>query len=232
MIGKPDPVAGESSRRSSCCGPGYDADDALRRELHRVRPVAARGRGRAAGDRVRERPSRRHAAARSCAGCSRARELGLPEGDISTLEGRTHDGLDRLDAPHHARAAPRDAAHPPLRGALRRAVQRGEDPRLPAPLHRRGSGRGRASCRRSTPDDAVVATYREHGHALARGVPATCDHGGDVRQGRGLQPRARRLDAPLRRRQRASTAATPSSAAGCRSPSGWRSPTSCRAGDG
>ena len=23
------------------------------------------------------------------------------------------------------------------------------------------------------PDDAVVATYREHGHALARGLPAT-----------------------------------------------------------
>ena len=24
-----------------------------------------------------------------------------------------------------------------------------------------------------TPDDAVVATYREHGHALARGIPAS-----------------------------------------------------------
>ena len=52
------------------------------------------------------------------------------------------------------------------------------------------------------PDDAVVATYREHGHALARGVPAGRGHGRDVRQGRGLQPRPRRLDAPLRRARR------------------------------
>ncbi|MEU8246489.1 pyruvate dehydrogenase (acetyl-transferring) E1 component subunit alpha [Nonomuraea sp. NPDC048916] len=28
-------------------------------------------------------------------------------------------------------------------------------------------------CQALTPDDAVVSTYREHGHALARGVPAT-----------------------------------------------------------
>lgn len=28
-------------------------------------------------------------------------------------------------------------------------------------------------CHALTPDDAVVSTYREHGHALARGVPAT-----------------------------------------------------------
>ena len=34
-------------------------------------------------------------------------------------------------------------------------------------------------------DDAVVATYREHGHALARGVSADVDHGRDVRQGEG-----------------------------------------------
>ena len=77
------------------------------------------------------------------------------------------------------------------------------------------------------PDDAVVATYREHGHALARGVAAGADHGGDVRQARGLQPRPRRLDAHLRRGDAASTAATRSSAAGCRSPSASRSPTRC-----
>ena len=33
-----------------------------------------------------------------------------------------------------------------------------------------------------TPEDAVVATYREHGHALLRGVSADRDHGRDVRQ--------------------------------------------------
>ena len=53
------------------------------------------------------------------------------------------------------------------------------------------------------------------------------DHGGDVRQGHRVQQGSRRLDAPLRRRRRASTAATPSSAAAC--PSRWasRSPTRC-----
>ena len=32
------------------------------------------------------------------------------------------------------------------------------------------------------PDDAIVATYREHGHALARGIPMDRGHGRDVRQ--------------------------------------------------
>ena len=93
----------------------------------------------------------------------------------------------------------------PLRGALRRALQRSEDPRLPAPLRRRGGGRRRRDAG-AEPDDAVVATYREHGHALLRGVPMRVDHGRDVRQGGGLQPRPRRLHAPVRRSRRASTA--------------------------
>jgi 2-oxoisovalerate dehydrogenase E1 component len=46
--------------------------------------------------------------------------------------------------------------------------------------------------------DRIVATYREHGHALVRGVPMNDRHGRDVRQGRGLLRRARRLDAPVR----------------------------------
>ncbi|MBZ0231858.1 MAG: alpha-ketoacid dehydrogenase subunit beta [Deltaproteobacteria bacterium] len=40
------------------------------------------------------------------------------------------------------------------------------------------------------PRDNVLGTYREHGRARGR-------DGGDVRQGRRLQPRARRLDAPV-----------------------------------
>ena len=52
------------------------------------------------------------------------------------------------------------------------------------------------------PEDDVVATYREHGHALLRGHAAERDHGRDVRQARGLLPRPRRLDAPVRRRHR------------------------------
>ena len=51
------------------------------------------------------------------------------------------------------------------------------------------------------PEDAVVSTYREHGHALARGVP-TDGVMAEMFGRRGLQPRPRRLDAPLRRRRR------------------------------
>ena len=50
-----------------------------------------------------------------------------------------------------------------------------------------------------TRDDAVVATYREHGHALARGLTRREHHGRDVRQAGRLQPRPRRLDASVRR---------------------------------
>ena len=77
-------------------------------------------------------------------------------------------------------------------------------------------------------DDAVVSHYREHGHALARGVPAGAIMAEMFGKRRGLLPRARRLDAPLRRCRGASTAATRSSPAGCRSRSGSRSPTRCR----
>ena len=66
----------------------------------------------------------------------------------------------------------------------------------------------------------MVATYREHGHALARGVPMRAIMAEMFGKVDGLQPGPRRLDAPVRRRHAASTAATPSSAAACRSPSG------------
>jgi pyruvate dehydrogenase E1 component alpha subunit len=48
-------------------------------------------------------------------------------------------------------------------------------------------------------EDAIVATYREHGHALARGHADGPGDGRDVRQGRRGEPRPRRLDAPVRR---------------------------------
>ncbi len=75
------------------------------------------------------------------------------------------------------------------------------------------------------PDDNVVATYREHGQALLRGVPMD-----------GSWPRcsARSKAARAAAAARctcstpagASTAATPSSAAACRWPWGWPSRTS------
>jgi pyruvate dehydrogenase E1 component alpha subunit len=45
-----------------------------------------------------------------------------------------------------------------------------------------------------TPEDAVVATYREHGHALARGMPMTTMMAEMYGK---REPRARRLHAPL-----------------------------------
>ena len=49
-----------------------------------------------------------------------------------------------------------------------------------------------------TPDEALVATYREHGHALVARLARRRGDGGDVRQGQRVEPWARRLDAHLR----------------------------------
>ena len=79
-----------------------------------------------------------------------------------------------------------------------------------------------------TDDDAIVATYREHGHALVRGVPAGAVMAEMFGTRRGLQPRARRLDAPVRReppllRRQRDRRRWPAARR-----SGWRSPTGCR----
>jgi TPP-dependent pyruvate/acetoin dehydrogenase alpha subunit len=50
-------------------------------------------------------------------------------------------------------------------------VQRDQDPRLPPPLHPRGAV-AVGPTQALEAGDAVVATYREHGHALVRGVSA------------------------------------------------------------
>ena len=80
---------------------------------------------------------------------------------------------------------------------MRGTLQRGQNPRLPASLHRRGGDRRRR-------DAALAARGRGRRH-LPRARPCARarhlrrrDHGRDVRQGRGLLPRARRLDAPVR----------------------------------
>ena len=57
----------------------------------------------------------------------KARELGLPEGDTSTLEGAVTMSIDQRPSrrPRARSCAPpaaRDAAHPPIRGKVRRAV--------------------------------------------------------------------------------------------------------------
>ena len=103
-----------------------------------------------------------------------------------------------------------------------------DDPRLPPPLHRRGGGRRRRDAGRSTADDAVVATYREHGHALARGVAAgavMAEMFGKVEGcSRGRGGSMHLFDAA--RRFYGGNAIV---GGGLPVASGWRSPTSCRA---
>ena len=81
-----------------------------------------------------------------------------------------------------------------------------------------------ASCRLSDPPDAVVATYREHGQALARGVPANAIMAEMLRQARRMLPRPWRFDAHFRPTSAGSMAATRSSAEACRWRSASRSP--------
>ena len=50
------------------------------------------------------------------------------------------------------------------------------------------------------PEDYVIATYREHAHAYAKGMSARVDHRRAVRQGDRLLEGPGRLDAPVRRR--------------------------------
>ena len=77
--------------------------------------------------------------------------------------------------------------------------------------------------------DVIASTHRAHAHALAKGTHPERADGGALRQGRRVQPRLRRLHAPLRRRARATSARTPSSAAACRRSPAPRCPSSCAA---
>jgi len=86
VIGKPDPVAGEIVKAFVALRPGFDASEALRREIHGF----ARSRlGAAVAPKelafVAGVPKTR--SGKILRRLLKARELGLPEGDTSTLEG-------------------------------------------------------------------------------------------------------------------------------------------------
>ena len=86
VIGKPDPVALEIVKAFVALKHGYEPSDALRRELLGVRAHAA-GRGRRAeGDRLPAVAPPKTRSGKIMRRLLKARELGLPEGDISTLE--------------------------------------------------------------------------------------------------------------------------------------------------
>ncbi|WP_246456233.1 acetate--CoA ligase [Nocardioides mesophilus] len=84
VIGKPDPVAGELVKAFVTLRPGFDADEQLRREL------VAFGRRRLGSVAPREIVFDQHLphtrSGKVMRRLLKARELGLPEGDVSTLE--------------------------------------------------------------------------------------------------------------------------------------------------
>jgi len=73
--------------------------------------------------------------------------------------------------------------------------------------------------------DAVVATYREHGHALARGIGMNAIMAEMYRKARAVDAVARCTSSTP---PPASLVATPLSEAACRWPSDSRSPIECR----
>jgi pyruvate dehydrogenase E1 component alpha subunit len=119
----------------------------------------------------------------------KARELGLPEGDISTLE------ADERAAPPNPGASRVHPGGVPGKVSLTRRhgldllqqmirIRRFEE--KCAELYTQEKIRGFlhlyigeeavvvGAMQVLRPEDAVVATYREHGHALARGIPMNC----------------------------------------------------------
>ena len=223
VIGVPDPVVGQTVKAFVELKSGLRAE---RRAAPRARragpPAAGLGRGPAA-DRVLRAPApdperQDHAPGAQGPRARPARGRPVDAGDVA-MTATAH-------APDLLAPVPADAAHPSLRGALRRAVQRRAHPRLRAPLRRRGGGRHRRDrppARRRRPRDDVP---RPRPRPRPR-HPHGRRHGGDVRQGRGRQRRPRRLHAPvpradpLLRRQRHRRRAA------CRWPSASHSPTAC-----
>ncbi len=134
----------------------------------------------------------------------KARELGLPEGDTSTLEERRDDRRRQPKRPRstatHALALLREMLR--IRRFEEKAAELYSARARSAASSTSTSARRRwrsARCRRSAPDDAHRRDLpRARPRARAR-APAGRADGRDVRQGERLQPRPRRLDALLRR---------------------------------
>ena len=206
VIGKPDPVAMEIVKAFVSLKPGFEPSEALRRELLALRAHPAGGGGGAQGDRRSIRILPKTRSGKIMRRLLKARELGLPEGDTSTLEGATDAEPMTVPAPPPALDRPHALAllrqmrlHPALRGEGGRAVQpwARSAASSTSTSARRPSRWGR--CRRSPPDDSDRRHLpRARPGARARD-PGGLAHGRDVRQGQWLQPRSGRVDALLRR---------------------------------
>ena len=233
VIGKPDPVAGEIVKAFVALKAGPRAERGAAPRAARLRPHGGwappwRRRRSTFAEHLPHDPQRQdHAPAAQGprARPARGRPLDAGEAVMTTLAAGPRGAASPREL--RAAAAARDAAHPPLRGEVRRALQR--QPRSAASCTSTSARRPwpSASCRRSAPRTRVVATYREHGHALARGVPMDAIMAEMFGKADGLQPRPRRLDAPVRRRapllRRQRDRRRRAAARG----RAWRSPTRC-----
>ena len=181
VIGKPDPVAGEIVKAFVSLKPALRAERRPAARLARVRTQAARSGGRAARRSTSSPACPRPAAARSCAGCSRRASSGCPK--ATPPRWRAAEPLSRATAESqpNAQSEREHALDAAARDAARSAASKRNAPSFTAPAKIRGfvhlyigeEAVAVGAMQALEPDDAIVATYREHGHALVRGVPAT-----------------------------------------------------------
>jgi acetyl-CoA synthetase len=168
VIGKPDPIAGEIVKAFVALKPGRAAAPELAEELlgfarKHLGPAVA-PRELAFVDAVPRTRS-----GKILRRLLKARELGLPEGDTSTLEASPGSGLDVT--PEHALALLRDMVL--VRRFEEKCAELYSAQKIRGFLHLYIGEEAVAAgaLRALDPGDAIVASYREHGQALLRGVP-------------------------------------------------------------
>ena len=174
VIGKPDPTVGEVVKAFVALKPGYRGGRGLAQGASRSRAQAPRRRRRAQGDRVQRRPAAHaqrqdHAPPAEGARTRTARRR--------YLHPRKRCPMSDARKPHLTREHLLDLLRQMLR--IRRFEERcaelysAEKIRGFLHLYIGQEAVATGAVRPLKPDDAIVATYREHGHALVRGIPMT-----------------------------------------------------------
>ena len=172
VIGKPDPVAGELVKAFViAAAAGYAAERRAAARAPRPRPRAPGRGGGAEGDRLPRR---------AAAHAQRQDHAPAAQGARARAAGGRHlDAGGRLMSAHRAaRARARDARCCARCCCIRRFEERCVElysaAKIRGFLHLYIGEEAVAvgAMQALEPDDAVVATYREHGHALVRGVSA------------------------------------------------------------
>ncbi len=242
----PDPVAGNIVKAFVALRPGFDATTTTRQELLAFAVATGPGRG-AARDRLRPAPAAHPQWQGHAPPAAGTRELGLPKAAPplwrrpSPRTPPPWRGRSNPTSTARTTHAPRPATRPNRRAAHRLAlfesmlrVRRFEErcvelysaARIREFMHLYiGEEAVAVGVNEALTDaDAVVLTYREHGHALARGVPAEAimaEMFGKVTGSAVAGADPCTCSTPARR----STAATRSSAAGSLSRPASPSPT-------